>query len=35
MYQFNDIYNKSSAYEYKNWNKMKEQFNLIKKYNYS
>ena len=34
MYQFDDIFNKSSAHEYKNWNKMKEQFYLIKKYNY-
>ena len=34
MYQFDDIYNKSSAYEYKKWDKMKEQFYFIKLYNY-
>ena len=34
MYQFDDIFNKSAAYEYKNWSSIKEQLNLIKKYNF-
>ena len=34
MYKFDDIFNKSQAYEYKNWSKIKNQFNLIKKYNF-
>ena len=34
MYQFDDIFNKSSAYEYKNWETIKKQFNLIKQYNF-
>ena len=34
MYHFNDIFEKSSAYEYKNWEIIKKQFNLIKQYNF-
>ncbi len=34
MYKFDDIFNKSSAYEYKNWRQIKEQFNKIKAYNF-
>lgn len=34
MYKFDDIFNKSSAYKYKNWKKIKDQLNLVKKYNY-
>tara|TARA_A100001015_G_scaffold314332_1_gene423547 strand:+ start:260 stop:1378 length:1119 start_codon:yes stop_codon:yes gene_type:complete len=34
MYQFDDIFEKSSAYKYKNWDKIKKQLNLIKVYNY-
>jgi len=34
MYKFDDIFKKSSAYEYKNWDKIKEQLYLVKKYNY-
>ena len=34
MYQFNDIFKKSNAYEYKKWDKIKEQLNAVKKYNY-
>jgi MoaA/NifB/PqqE/SkfB family radical SAM enzyme len=34
MYKFDDIFNKSSAYKYKNWTDIKDQLNLVKKYNY-
>ncbi len=34
MYKFDDIYEKSKAYKYKNWKKIKEQLNLVKKYNF-
>ena len=34
MYTFNDIFEKSSAYEYKKWDAIKEQLYLVKKYNY-
>ena len=34
MYQFDDIFEKSKAYQYKKWNKIKEQLNLVKKYNF-
>jgi len=34
MYKFDDIFNKSSAYEYKNWETIKKQLNMIKKYNF-
>jgi radical SAM protein with 4Fe4S-binding SPASM domain len=34
MYKFDDIFEKSSAYKYKNWDKIKEQLYLVKKYNY-
>ena len=35
MYRFDDIFDKSSAYEYKNWDKIKEQLFLVKKYNFA
>ena len=34
MYKFDDIFDKSKAYKYKNWNKIKDQLNLVKKYNF-
>ena len=34
MYKFDDIFTKSSAYKYKNWDMIKKQLNLVKKYNY-
>ena len=34
MYKFDDIFDKSKAYKYKNWNKIKDQLNLLKKYNF-
>ena len=34
MYKFDDIFEKSSAYKYKNWDRIKEQLYLVKKYNY-
>ena len=34
MYKFNNIFEKSSAYEYKKWDAIKEQLYLVKKYNY-
>ena len=34
MYKFDDIFEKSNAYKYKKWKKIKEQLNLVKKYNF-
>ena len=34
MYQFDDIFKKSKAYQYKKWNQIKKQLNLVKKYNF-
>ena len=34
MYKFDDIYTKSSAYKYQNWDLIKDQLNLVKKYNF-
>ena len=34
MYQFDAIFEKSKAYQYKKWNKIKEQLYLVKKYNF-
>ena len=33
MYKFDDIFDKSKAYKYK-LNKIKDQLNLVKKYNF-
>ena len=33
MYQFDDIFKKSKAHKYKKWDNIKEQLNLVKKYN--
>ena len=35
MYQFEDIYTKSSAYKYQNWDIIKDQLNQVKKYNFN
>jgi len=34
MYQFDDIFKKSKAHKYKKWDNIKEQLNLVKKYNF-
>ena len=34
MYKFDDIFTKSSAYKYQNWDVIKEQLFLVKKYNF-
>ena len=34
MYKFDSIFDKSKAYKYKKWDSIKEQLNLVKKYNF-
>ena len=34
MYKFDDIFTKSNAYKYEKWDAIKEQLNLVKKYNF-
>jgi radical SAM protein with 4Fe4S-binding SPASM domain len=34
MFKFDEIFDKSKAYKYKNWQDIKDQLNLVKKYNF-